>query len=142
MIFSESPKFRHGGQYVTVSKPRNLRPMPQKKCLILARNKVFHSLFRPLWPSSFSVCSPISPPSPQDQCLGERWAKIHLAQLQSFLKFRLKDGQQQAPSDTTLSRIQEKLSLTDLQTAFAEFINALLPETELIAAVDGKGSSL
>jgi len=44
--------------------------------------------------------------------------------------------------NTAWSRILEKLSLTDLQTAFAEFINALLPETELIAAVDGKGSSL
>ena len=35
----------------------------------------------------------------------ERWAKIHLSQLQSFLPLRFYKGQQQVPSDTTLSRI-------------------------------------
>jgi hypothetical protein len=34
----------------------------------------------------------------------------------------------------------QKLSLADLQNAFAEFINALLQDTTLVAAVDGKSA--
>jgi hypothetical protein len=70
----------------------------------------------------------------------ERWAKIHLTQLVPFLSFRCRKGQKRVPSDTTLSRILKKLSLIDLQTAFAEFLNAILSTTPLAAAVDGKAA--
>lgn len=66
----------------------------------------------------------------------ERWAKIHSTQLKQFLRFR-KTG---PPSDTTLTRILKKISLEHLQNAFAEFLNAILPEEPLIAAVDGKAA--
>jgi hypothetical protein len=68
----------------------------------------------------------------------ERWAKIHLTSLQPFLRLRSRKGQKQPPSDTTLSRVLQKLSLTDLQNAFAEFLNAILQGSSLAAAVDGK----
>ena len=68
----------------------------------------------------------------------ERWAKIHKDQLKQFLQLRRHQGKELTPSDTTLTRILQKLSLTELQTAFAGFINALLSETALTAAVDGK----
>ena len=70
----------------------------------------------------------------------ERWAKIHQEQLKQFLPLRRRKGEELTPSDTTLTRILQKLSLTALQTAFAGFINALLPETALTAAVDGKAA--
>jgi hypothetical protein len=66
----------------------------------------------------------------------ERWAKIHSTRLKQFLRFR-KTG---APSDTTLTRVLQKLSLDDLQRAFAQFINALLSPSPLAAAVDGKAA--
>ena len=64
----------------------------------------------------------------------ERWAKIHFLQLKQFLRFR-KTG---VPDDTTLSRILRRLSLDDLQKAFAEFVNAIDSSTLFAAAVDGK----
>ncbi len=67
-----------------------------------------------------------------------RWVKIHLTQLQQFLRFRHKKGKPVVPCDTTLARILAKLSLDDLQNAFAQFLNAILPESPLAAAVDGK----
>ena len=70
----------------------------------------------------------------------ERWAKIHKNQLKQFLQLRRHQGEELTPSDTTLTRILQKLSLIDLQAAFAMFINALLPETVLTAAVDGKAA--
>jgi hypothetical protein len=63
-----------------------------------------------------------------------------LTQLEQFLAFRRRKGQKRAPSDTTFSRVLQKLSLTDLQTAFAEFLNAILSTTPLVAAVDGKAA--
>jgi len=69
-----------------------------------------------------------------------RWAKIHLTQLQQFLKFRHRKGKVIVPSDTTLARVLEKLSLDDLQKAFALFLNAILPESPLVAAVDVSAS--
>ena len=68
----------------------------------------------------------------------ERWAKIHLTQLASFLRFRHRKGKDIVPSDMTLARVLEKLSLNDLQNAFADFLNRMLQETPLTAAVDGK----
>jgi hypothetical protein len=64
----------------------------------------------------------------------ERWAKIHLTQLQQFLPLR----ETGVPSDNTMSRVLRKLSLLDLQRAFAEFLHAILSPTSLVAAVDGK----
>jgi hypothetical protein len=68
----------------------------------------------------------------------ERWAKIHLTQLRQFLRFRHRKCQAVVPSDITLARVLAKLSLDDLQNAFATFLNAILPESPLVAAVDGK----
>jgi len=68
----------------------------------------------------------------------ERWAKIHLTQLASFLCLRRRKGKDIVPSDMTLARVLEKLSLNDLQNAFADFLNRMLQETPLTAAVDGK----
>jgi hypothetical protein len=64
----------------------------------------------------------------------ERWAKSQLAQLKTFLRFTKKG----VPHAITLARVLRKVSLDDLQKAFAEFINAILQETTLVAAVDGK----
>jgi hypothetical protein len=66
----------------------------------------------------------------------ERWAKNHATQLKQFLEFR----DTGAPSDSTLTRILRKLSLEELQTAFAAFLNAILPEETLVGAVDGKAA--
>jgi len=63
-----------------------------------------------------------------------RWAKIHFTQLKHFLWFR-KD---KVPSDTTITRMLQKLSFDDLQSAFAEFVNGLVTDSSLAAAVDGK----
>jgi len=49
-----------------------------------------------------------------------------------------KKDEEAVPSVATLIRILKKLSLADLQLAFAEFVNAILQDTSLIAAVDGK----
>ena len=63
-----------------------------------------------------------------------RWAKIHFFQLKQFLRFR-KTG---VPNRTTFSRVLKKLSLADLQAAFARFLNQILDNAPLAAAVDGK----
>jgi len=71
----------------------------------------------------------------------ERWSKIHMTTLKQFLRLRCgKNGQECVPSDTTLTRILKKLSLTDLQNAFAEFLNMILASTAMTAAVDGKAA--
>jgi hypothetical protein len=64
----------------------------------------------------------------------ERWAKIHFTQLQQFLPFR----EIGVPSDNTFARVLRKLSLADLQTAFATFLNNVLRPSSLVGAVDGK----
>jgi hypothetical protein len=69
----------------------------------------------------------------------ERWANQHLDQLKQFLRLRYnRKGQQCAPSDTTLNRVLQKISLADLQAAFAEFLNIILATTAITGAVDGK----
>jgi len=71
----------------------------------------------------------------------ERWSKIHMTTLKQFLRLRCgRNGQECVPSDTTLTRILKKLSLTDLQNAFAEFLNIILASTTITAAVDGKAA--
>ena len=64
----------------------------------------------------------------------QRWTNIHCETLRQFFRIR----KQGVPSVATLIRILKKLSLSDLQLAFAEFVNAILQDTTLIAAVDGK----
>jgi len=74
----------------------------------------------------------------------QRWTEIHLTQLQQFLRFRnqKKNGKQQkqVPHAITLARVLRKISLADLQTAFAEFIKTILSPSPLAAAVDGKAA--
>ena len=68
----------------------------------------------------------------------QRWSELHLNQLQQFLQFRTRKKRKQVPHAITLARVLRKLSLQDLQNAFAEFLNAILQDTPLVAAVDGK----
>jgi hypothetical protein len=68
----------------------------------------------------------------------QRWSELHLNQLQKFLPFRTRKKRKQPPHAITLARVLRKLSLQDLQNAFAEFLNAILLDTPLVAAVDGK----
>jgi hypothetical protein len=68
-----------------------------------------------------------------------RWAKLHFKQLQTFLHFgKPRNGKASAPADNTYTRVLRKLSLDDLQQAFAKFLNAIIHEPFLVAAVDGK----
>jgi hypothetical protein len=64
----------------------------------------------------------------------QRWAELHFEQLQQILGFKRKS----IPHAITLARVLQHLSLADLQTAFAAFLNAVLASTALVAAVDGK----
>jgi hypothetical protein len=66
----------------------------------------------------------------------QQWADIHCSYLRRFFRIRKKG----VPHATTFTRILKKLSLADLQNAFAEFVNALLASTEIVAAVDGKAA--
>jgi hypothetical protein len=70
----------------------------------------------------------------------ERWANIHHRELKKFLRFGKLKGKSKVPSHNTLKRVLKKLSLTDLQNAFACFLNAILQDTSLIASVDGKSA--
>jgi len=65
----------------------------------------------------------------------ERWAKKQHPKLKRFLRL---DKDKGIPHAITLARVLRKLSLEDLQKAFAEFLNAILQDTTLVAAVDGK----
>jgi hypothetical protein len=65
----------------------------------------------------------------------ERWAKQQQSKLKRFLRL---DKDKGIPHAITLARVLRKLSLEDLQHAFAEFLNAILLDTTLVAAVDGK----
>jgi hypothetical protein len=67
-----------------------------------------------------------------------RWTKRHFKKLSQFLRFGKWKGKTRAPCDNTLTRVLKKLSLEDLQNAFAEFVNAILSDTFIVAAVDGK----
>jgi len=70
----------------------------------------------------------------------QRWAEIHLPTLRKFFRMRYYKGKYCAPHATTFTRILEKLSLADLQKAFAEFVNAILADPTLVGAVDGKAA--
>lgn len=70
----------------------------------------------------------------------QRWAEIHFSQLRQFLEFKDKKGRRKVPHAITFARVLRKLSLDDLQAAFAEFLNGILDETPLAAAVDGKAA--
>ena len=65
-----------------------------------------------------------------------RWAKNHWKTLKEPLGFTTK----KPPNRTTISRLLAKISLTEIQEAFAVFLSQLLQETSLTAAVDGKVS--
>ena len=65
-----------------------------------------------------------------------QWAKNHWKTLKTPLGFKEKEP----PNRTTFSRLLAKISLNELQDAFAEFLTQLLKETILTAAVDGKTS--
>ena len=67
-----------------------------------------------------------------------RWTKRHFSKLSQFLRFGKIKGELKSPCDNTFTRVLKKLSLSDLQQAFAEFVNVLLADTTLVAAVDGK----
>jgi hypothetical protein len=69
-----------------------------------------------------------------------RWTKQRYNILKKFLMFGKRKGKLSSPCDNTFTRILKNLSLEDLQTAFAEFVNALLQDTTLVAAVDGKAA--
>jgi len=65
----------------------------------------------------------------------ERWAKIRFQKLEKFLQF--KKG---VPHAITFARVLRKISLTDLQNVFAEFLNIILASSAITAAVDGKAA--
>jgi hypothetical protein len=69
-----------------------------------------------------------------------RWTKRHFKKLSKFLEFGTIKGKKRTPCDNTLTRVLRKLSLVDLQNAFALFVNALLSDTFIVAAVDGKAA--
>jgi hypothetical protein len=69
-----------------------------------------------------------------------RWTKRHFNKLSKFLRFGKRKGELSSPCDNTITRVLKKLSLADLQLAFAEFVNILLQDTTLVAAVDGKAA--
>jgi hypothetical protein len=69
-----------------------------------------------------------------------RWTKRHFKKLSKFLRFGKRKGKLCAPCDNTLTRVLRKLSLEDLQNAFATFVNAILSDTIIVAAVDGKAA--
>ena len=75
----------------------------------------------------------------------QRWSENQLTKLLPFLRFRYRTYRNKAakwcaPHAITFTRFFEKLSLADLQKAFAEFLNAILQDTMLVAAVDGKAA--
>jgi hypothetical protein len=68
-----------------------------------------------------------------------RWAAQHFKQLKKFLRFgKPRNGKSRSPCDNTFTRVLRKLSSNDLQNAFAEFLNAILTDTMIVGAVDGK----
>jgi len=69
----------------------------------------------------------------------QRWAKNHWKTLRSPLGFD-KEKSKKPPDRTTFSRVLAKISLNELQEAFATFLLQLLQDTPLTVAVDGKTS--
>jgi len=67
-----------------------------------------------------------------------RWAKNHFKTLKTFLTFGTIKGKTRAPCDNTFTRVWRKLSYEDLQHAYASFLNAILGDTAIVGAVDGK----
>jgi hypothetical protein len=81
----------------------------------------------------------------------QRWAENHQKQLMKFLQFNKPKHQvkykrktnkkpRAIPHAITFASVLRKLSLKHLQQAFAEFLNAILKETTLVATVDGKAT--
>ena len=70
----------------------------------------------------------------------QRWAEIQVHTLRKFFRMRCYKGKFCVPHATTFTRVLEKLSLADLQKAFAEFVNAILADPTLVGAVDGKAA--
>jgi hypothetical protein len=77
----------------------------------------------------------------------QRWAEQQHPKLKTFLRFRKltkkekkngKGNEKAVPHAITLARVLKNLSLEDSQKAFAAFLNAILQETTLVGAVDGK----
>ena len=67
----------------------------------------------------------------------QRWAKNHWKTLKKPLGF---ENRKKPPDRTTFSRVLAKISLNELQEAFAEFLSQLLQDKPLTVAVDGKTS--
>ena len=63
-----------------------------------------------------------------------RWAKNHWKTLKEPLGFKTK----KPPNRTTISRLLAKISLNEMQEAFAGFLSQLLQKQPLTVAVDGK----
>jgi hypothetical protein len=63
-----------------------------------------------------------------------RWAKNHWKTLKSPLGFESK----KPPNRTTISRLLAKISLDEMQEAFAVFLSQLLQDKTLTVAIDGK----
>ncbi|MGL6194722.1 MAG: hypothetical protein ACRC2T_07870, partial [Thermoguttaceae bacterium] len=55
------------------------------------------------------------------------------SKLRQHLEFKDKKGKRKIPHAITFARILRKISLKDLQNAFAEFINAILPTEPIVA---------
>jgi hypothetical protein len=82
----------------------------------------------------------------------QRWSENHEKQLKKFLPFnstkrktkKIKGKNEKKPRAVphaiTFARVLRQLSLEHLQKAFAEFINAILQDTSIVAAVDGKAA--
>ena len=77
----------------------------------------------------------------------QRWAELHYPELKTFLRFRRFKRQSKSqkkpkkiPHAISLARVLRKLSLADLQQAFADFLLVILNDTEIAASVDGKAA--
>ena len=77
----------------------------------------------------------------------QRWAELHYHELKTFLRFRRHKRKSKStkkpkkvPHAISLARVLRKLSLTELQKAFAEFLSAVIADTSIVASVDGKCS--
>ena len=77
----------------------------------------------------------------------QRWAELHYPELKTFLRFRRfkrKSKSQKKPNKIphalSMARVLRKLSLAELQQAFADFLQVILNDTEIAASVDGKSA--
>jgi hypothetical protein len=129
---------QHGGSSCPLLLPSNSSPKALKKYPIPGQNKAFPIPFKPFSPLFFSVCWAISPPSPKSSDGQKTISGNSKSFFPSRQKKKDKKNQKEVPHAITLARILRKLSLQHLQTAFAEFLNTILHDTPLVAAVDGK----